>query len=203
MTTFLELAERRGVVWPLTTERLAIEPVTPGTAASLWEYWRLEETYRWLGSRYTSLEGLAEAKSTNGACLAIRLRSDPAAVVGDMSVRIKDAWSQSDIAEEARDQEAELGWVMNPAHQRRGYAFEAVSALITLIFGDLGLHRIEAGAYAANEASWKLMEKLGMRRESYTVRDGLHRDDGWTDGVGYAILAEEWAVGSPSRDNPR
>jgi hypothetical protein len=37
------------------------------------------------------------------------------------------------------------------------------------------------------------MERVGMRRELYTVRDSLHRSEGWVDGMGYALLAEEWA----------
>jgi RimJ/RimL family protein N-acetyltransferase len=36
------------------------------------------------------------------------------------------------------------------------------------------------------------MEKLGMRQESHGVRDSLHRDLGWVDGVVYALLADEW-----------
>jgi RimJ/RimL family protein N-acetyltransferase len=36
------------------------------------------------------------------------------------------------------------------------------------------------------------MERLGMREESHGVRDSLHRDLGWVDGVVYALLADEW-----------
>ena len=49
-----------------------------------------------------------------------------------------------------------------------------------------------AGCFAANEQSWRLMERLGMRRESHSLRDGLHRTRGWLDGYEYALLAEEW-----------
>jgi len=38
----------------------------------------------------------------------------------------------------------------------------------------------------------RIMEKLGMRCENRGVRDSLHRDLGWIDGVVYALLAEEW-----------
>jgi RimJ/RimL family protein N-acetyltransferase len=59
-------------------------------------------------------------------------------------------------------------------------------------FEHLGMRRIEAGAFAANEPSWRLMERVGMRRESYSVKESLHRDLGWVDGVLYAMLADEW-----------
>jgi RimJ/RimL family protein N-acetyltransferase len=36
------------------------------------------------------------------------------------------------------------------------------------------------------------MERLGMRREEHNVRDSLHRSGEWLDGLGYALLAEEW-----------
>ena len=55
----------------------------------------------------------------------------------------------------------------------------------------MGVHRVEAGCFAENTGSWKVMEKVGMRRESHTVRDCLHRDGQWHDGYGYAMLAEE------------
>ncbi len=57
---------------------------------------------------------------------------------------------------------------------------------------ELGLRRVTAGCFAANEASWRLMERVGMRREIHTVRESLHRSGEWLDGMGYALLADEW-----------
>ena len=74
--------------------------------------------------------------------------------------------------------------------------------LVRLCFEDLGLRRVTANCFADNEASWRLMERIGMRREPYTVRDSLHRSGEWLDGMGYALLADEWrktpALGSAS-----
>ena len=56
----------------------------------------------------------------------------------------------------------------------------------------LGLRRVTAGCFAGNEPSWRLMERVGMRREAHAVRDSLHRSRGWLDGLTYALLAEEW-----------
>ncbi len=49
-----------------------------------------------------------------------------------------------------------------------------------------------ANCFAANDASWRLMERVGMRRELHTVRESLHRSGQWPDGMGYALLADEW-----------
>ena len=46
--------------------------------------------------------------------------------------------------------------------------------------------------FADNVPSWRLMERLGMRREEYAVRDSLHRSGEWLDGMTYALLADEW-----------
>ena len=62
--------------------------------------------------------------------------------------------------------------------------------------------RTTAECFADNVASWRLMEKLGMRREAHTVKDSLHRDKGWLDGFTYALLEDEWRThhGRPSPD---
>ena len=81
---------------------------------------------------------------------------------------------------------------MDPSYGGKGYATEAVRALIDIAFGRLGLRRLHAECFYDNEPSWRLMERVGMRREQHTVKDSLHRTKGWLDGLSYAILAEEW-----------
>lgn len=88
--------------------------------------------------------------------------------------------------------QAELGWVLHPDYAGHGYATEAVHALIRICFEDLRLRRITANCFADNVSSWRLMERVGMRRELATVRDSLHRSGRWLDGFGYALLADEW-----------
>ncbi len=130
-----------------------------------------------------------------GSRLVIELRDQ---VVGDLVVIVDDAWSQHESREEAEATEADLAWTLHPAHSGRGYATEAVRAVIDACFtptsdGGLGLRRVKADCFAANDASWRLMERLGMRRERHGVRDCLHRELGWLDGYTYALLAEEWS----------
>ena len=115
-------------------------------------------------------------------------------VVGDLMVRIGDAWSQVEVADRARGVQAELGWTLDPAHGGQGYATEAVGELLRICFEDLGLRRVTAECFAANVASWRLMERVGMRRELHSVGDSLHRSGEWLDGYGYALLAEEWST---------
>lgn len=81
--------------------------------------------------------------------------------------------------------------MLAPGHTGREYATEAVRALIDHCFGTLAVHRVVANCFLANEASWRLMEKVGMRRESHAVRDSWHRTGQWLDTVTYAILEDE------------
>lgn len=59
--------------------------------------------------------------------------------------------------------EAELGWVLHRDHWRRGYVTEAAEALIAFAREQLGVRRIFACCDSENVASYKTMEKLGMR----------------------------------------
>jgi RimJ/RimL family protein N-acetyltransferase len=59
----------------------------------------------------------------------------------------------------------EIGWRLAPAYWRRGYATEAARAVIDDGFGRLGLAEIVAFTVPANDRSWRVMERLGMRRD--------------------------------------
>lgn len=43
-----------------------------------------------------------------------------------------------------------------------------------------------------NVRSWRLLERVGMRREQHGIADSWHAELGWVDGYTYAVLAEEW-----------
>ena len=115
-------------------------------------------------------------------------------LVGELHLEVKDGWAQVEVTDQAAGTEADIGWVLAPEHQGQGYGTEAVEALLAICFEQLGVRRVTAGCFTANEPSWRLMERLGMRREGHTLRDGLHRDRGWLDGFEYGLLAEEWAL---------
>lgn len=60
---------------------------------------------------------------------------------------------------------AEVGYVLNPEYWGRGYATEAVQTVINFGFEKIGLTRIEAKYMQGNEASRRVMEKVGMTYE--------------------------------------
>jgi RimJ/RimL family protein N-acetyltransferase len=66
---------------------------------------------------------------------------------------------------------ANLGWAINPDFQKQGYATEAARALIGFGFQQLGLSVIYATCDARNVASYRVMEKLGMKRVGFIKGD--------------------------------
>ena len=185
----------RELGWPRSTERLRILPATLEHSAAHWEFWRLPEVGKWLGWAPRDRADWDETypeKSPDFLTVEHGGR-----VIGTLMLHVEDGWAQREIAEQAAGVHAEIGWVFHPDAAGRGLATEAVTDLLDFCFSELGLRRVQAGAFAANEPSVRLMERIGMRRESYSVKESLHRDLGWLDGIMYAILAEEWRARAP------
>jgi RimJ/RimL family protein N-acetyltransferase len=81
-----------------------------------------------------------------------------------------------------------VGYTMDPAFQRRGYATEAVGALVAYALDTLGADVVRAYADADNAASIRVAEKVGMRLvERFRHREG---DEVWF-GVRYERRAAE------------
>ena len=177
---------------PVTTARLTIRRATPADAEPTWQFRRLPEVGEWITAAPTTFEAYA-AHFREEARLAKTLVVElDGRVVGDLMLSVQDAWAQSEVAAQAKGVQAELGWVLDPAHAGQGYATEAVAELIRLCFEELGLRRVVAHCFADNVSSWRMMERLGMRRETHTVAESLHRSGRWLDGYSYALLADEW-----------
>ena len=85
-----------------------------------------------------------------------------------------------------------IGWSISPAYRGQGYATEAARAVLGFQFDHLGIHRVHARTGKANERSWKLMERLGMRREAHFRLGHTNLAGEWDDEFIYAILKSEW-----------
>ncbi|MFP3420669.1 GNAT family protein [Bacillus sp. SIMBA_154] len=89
------------------------------------------------------------------------------------------------------DHTYEIGWVFNPKYQNKGYASEAAYSVLNHGFKIMNLHRIIATCQPENIPSWRVMEKLGMRREGY-FKKCIPQGNEWWDEFYYAILQQEW-----------
>jgi RimJ/RimL family protein N-acetyltransferase len=181
--------------WPVHTERLTLRRPRQGDAAATFAYRRDPAVAEWLTILPTDVASFTarfEGPEVHGTMVVLEDTDDPGVVIGELSIRLGDAWAQHEVGTRAIGVEAEIGWVLAPAHQGRGLATEAARAALDICFTRLGLRRVTAGCFVENEASWRIMEKLGMRREQHSRRDALHRTRGWLDGYQYALLADEY-----------
>jgi len=91
--------------------------------------------------------------------------------------------------------EASVGWILHRDYWKRGYGTEVAEALLRFGFDELNLHRITAECDAKNHGSYRIMEKIGMRREGLFIASrpaNKVTDQPYSDGLLYAMLKEEW-----------
>ncbi len=173
------------------TTSTALHAIHSDEAVARWLYndpRTLEETRELLAHKIAgaSLRGEGEWLS---AAAVLRGAGE---LVGDVSL----LW-----ASEAHRQ-GELGFVVHPDHQGKGYATEAARPMLGFAFETLGLHRVVGRLEPRNTGSARVLEKLGMRREAHLVENEWVKGE-WQSELVYAILAREWrdasAGGEPRR----
>lgn len=174
----------------METERLVIRNFVPGDSEDLHEYLSQKEVLRYEPGSVSNLEeckNMANERSQSNIFLAVCLK-DSDKMIGHIYFNQKNpveflTW--------------EIGYIFNPKYYGNGYATEACQKILQYGFEDLGAHRIIGMCNPENTASWKLMERLMMRREGHHPKIAFFRrtTDGkpiWHDAYQYAILAEEW-----------
>lgn len=176
----------------ITTRRLTLRPAKPADADATWTYRHLPEVGEWLTEIPADPEAYRETFSQPERLSSTVIVERDGRVIGDFLLRIDDAWAQVEAPAELQARQAELGWVLDPSETGKGYATEAVDALIGECFTTLGVRRITANCFRGNEASRRLMERVGMRCEQHAVRESLHRSGRWLDTLTYALLADEY-----------
>lgn len=94
-----------------------------------------------------------------------------------------------DVSTIRRDdnQWANLGYSIHNQHVGRGYATEAVGAVLRGAFAKLGFQRLEAAINLDNRRSVALAKAAGLRREGMR-RQFIHENGGWVDHLIYAAV---------------
>src|SRR5699024_6934775 len=153
--------------YPVRTRRLVLRPFETTDLEALFAYESRADVarylYRYPRSRAESAAKLQESTTMTTLEQAgdtVRLAvvvAESDQLVGDTTLE----WLSSEHSS------AEIGYVIHPEHQGRGYAREAAQQLLRLGFDGLGVHRIIGRCEAANTASTALLGKLGMRQEAH------------------------------------
>ena len=200
--TDLTESHQNPITRPLRSNRLTLRAATDDDAKTTFAYRKLPSVSKWLAESPTVFER-HHARFTEPARLAATVVIElDGKTIGDLLLRLEDAWAQTEVAEGARKSQAELGWVLDPKHTGQGFATEALTETLRFCFEDLRLRRVVANCFTDNTASWRLMERVGMRREGHSVRDSLHRSGLWLDSYTYALLRDEWQTGRGRQHAP-
>ena len=177
------------VAWPVSTLRLTLRRARADDADAVLSYRRLPSVAEWIGDPPEDFSARFAAPERLDVLLLVERAG---VIIGDLMVKIEDAWAPATMMSQARGVQAELGWSLRPEETGKGYVTEAVEAALSICFEDLGLRRVIASCFTANIASYRLMERVGMRREGHKMKEALHRSGEWMDGYSYALLADEW-----------
>lgn len=180
----------------IETERLLLRPFQEGDAEDVFAYLQAPAVNCFADMKLNSLaEARAEVARRSGETeyyFAIVLK-DTGAVIGEI-----EAYPESPNQDSAsRKDTFSPCWMLHPAYQGKGYAYEAACAFFDYLFREKGARRIYAYTEDYNLASQHLCEKLGMRREGLFLEfvsfvndpDGTPR---YENTCQYAILKREW-----------
>lgn len=173
----------------LTTNRLLLRRIVPGDAEALFAIRSDAETMKFFGQephesldetrdvirrmeeRYTRKEALRWCITLQGG----------GGLIGSCTLFHFD---------EGFDR-AETGYELNRAFWGKGIMTEAMSAILTFGFSELGLHRVEAVIDIANERSKKLLLKLGFTYEG-NLRQRFPFRGHFEDEHYFGLLKDEW-----------
>jgi RimJ/RimL family protein N-acetyltransferase len=174
---------------PICTGRLVLRPFVPGDAAAFSAYRSdpaVAELQSWptpftLDMAERFIADLPGDGPVKGEWVQIAVSGD-GELVGDVAVGL-----------DASGRIATIGYTLATAHQGKGLAREAVGAVVDRLFGELGVHRVEASIDPRNIASARLVEDLGFDYEG-TASSAVWFHGEWVDDDRYALTEEAHAA---------
>lgn len=192
---------------PVETPRLRLRPMTSDDVAAAAAIRAQPEVYAYLSHGALTpaqLEArlrlrMARTNLANDTESEVQLvvealgeEGDAAVVVGDCGFKVARAWTQNDAPTESLV--ARIHYAMSPLVAGRGLGTELVGALVTHLFAEPHVHRIQADVFADNVASRTVLERNGFRQEGYFVDDGIIEGK-FVDACLYSLLRREWEGG--------
>lgn len=167
----------------IETKRLLLRPFVPEDWPGLYAYLSQPETVRYEPyGVFTKEEAKAEAvqRANSEAFLAVCLK-DTGKLIGNIYLCRQEykTW--------------ELGFVFNALYRGQGYATEAAQAALQQYFATGEMRRVIAMCNPENTASWRLLERLGMKLEGRLVKNiWLKKDEQgnpiWQDTFLYGMI---------------
>ncbi len=172
------------------TERLIIRPMRMFDAFDMYAYAKQPETSEFLTwSPHPDIEYtknylafvIGKYKAGEFYDFAVTLKSEEGKMIGTCG------FSKIDFTNNI----GEIGYVISPEYQGKGYASEATREIIEFGFNQLSFNRIEAKYIVGNGASRAVMEKCGLKYEG-TARSAMLIKGSYRDIATCALLKSEY-----------
>jgi ribosomal-protein-alanine N-acetyltransferase len=176
----------------LETKRLKLIEITHKHTDYLFEILSLEEVTRFYGTNRFSLQVEATQLidmfhknflEKRGIRWGIKLKENQR-IIGTVGLN----------GLQLKNKRAELGYELHSSFWRMGYASEAIKEVLGFSFNQLDLYRIGAMVYPENEASIKLLIKLGFMKEGL-LRGYIRQNNQFHDTYVLSLLEPEWKKG--------
>lgn len=176
----------------ISTNRLVLRQATITDTHEIFAYRSNPEVNQFLSSEPKSAADIEQFISNSAKALnipgtwfqmAIFLR-ETNKVIGDIGLHFIDS---------DPPQQVEIGYTLSPDFHGQGIATEAVQEIISFLFNNLQKHRIIASVDPLNKPSFRLLERLGFRKEAHFKKSLFFKGE-WVDDVAYGLLSEEWKL---------
>lgn len=180
----------------IRTERLLLRPLREDDAAALFTIFSDPRVARYLSRpAWDGIEiahariarDLAAMSEGRYICLGLE-RFEDATLIGECTL----------FNMVAQCRRAEVGYMLAAGAWGRGYMNEALVALLSFGFAELGLNRVEADIDPRNVASERSLERLGFTKEGH-LRERWIVDGEISDSALYGLLARDWSAGAVDR----
>lgn len=175
----------------IETDRLIIRLAIPSDADDIYTYRSnsIENKYQgWLPKSVKEVRdyiiNMPKTLDITNVCFQFAIISlNEKQLIGDMAI----SFTNQD------NSQAEIGCTLHKDYQGKGYATEALKAMVNYLFVTLDKHRIVASVDPRNIASIRLIEQLRFRKEAH-FRESYYLHGEWVDDVIYAMLNKEWVT---------
>ena len=170
----------------LKTERTILRPFRPEDAPDLYAFSRdrrVADAAGWPPHR--------SVEESRRIIASVFSAPDTFAVVEKGSGKVIGSAGFTGAARGAFGPSDEIGYALHPDWWGRGIMTAAAGEMCRLLFARADVHRVWASALAVNVGSWRVMEKIGMRREG-TFREAIVIDGAYYDDLYYALLRQEF-----------
>lgn len=175
----------------IPTERLTLRPLADGDLADVAAYQSIPGVVKYLPWPLRTLDESREHLAKRKALTRLEKNNDAIVLAAELDGRVIGDFTF--ILKSIDNKQGEIGWVLHPDFQGKGFALEGATAVLDLAFDSLGMHRMAATLDARNHSSAALCARLGMRREAHFVQEELFKGE-WVSTEVWAILDREWAA---------